>query len=216
MMKKYFFYTLFVLTLLQAPFAAISAQFDEQLLAIQHEWAKANYQTQGDTKKKALETLTQKTAAFVSANPGSAEALIWDGIVNSTYAGARGGAGALKYAKKARKDFEAAIKINPNALDGSAHTSLGSLYYKVPGFPIGFGSNKKANQHLKKALEINPDGIDSNYFYGDFLIDRKRYGEAIVALNKAKAAADRPNRPIADQGRRAEIDKAIVLAKSKK
>ena len=99
MMKKYFFYTLLVLTLLQAPLAAMSAQFDEQLLDIQHEWAKANYQTQEDTKKKALETLTQKTAAFVSTNPGSAEALIWDGLVNSTYAGARGGAGALKYAK---------------------------------------------------------------------------------------------------------------------
>jgi len=97
------------------------------------------------------------------------------------------------------------------------HTQvLGTLYYKAPGFPIGFGSNKKADQHLKKALEINPDGIDSNYFYGDFLIDRKRYSEAIVALNKAKAAADQPDRPIADQGRRAEIDKAIVLAESKK
>ena len=122
----------------------------------------------------------------------------------------------MKYAKKARKDFQAAIAINPNALDGSAYTSLGTLYYKVPGFPIGFGSNKKAEQHLKKALEINPNGIDSNYFYGEFLIDRKRYDEAIVVLNKAKAAKDRPNRPLADKGRRDEINKAIALAMSKK
>ncbi|NNC68933.1 MAG: hypothetical protein HKN83_12960, partial [Gammaproteobacteria bacterium] len=189
-MNKYIFYTLLVFTLLLAPFTAMSAEFDEQLLDIQHEWAAANYQTQEDAKKKALEALMKKTAAFVASNSGSAEALIWDGITNSTYAGARGGAGALKYAKKARKNFETAIKINPNALDGSSHTSLGTLYYKVPGFPIGFGSNKKAEKHLKKALEINPDGIDSNYFYGDYLIDRKRYDEAIVALNKAKAAPD--------------------------
>lgn len=215
-MKKYFFYNLLVSMLLLAPLSAMSAEFDEQLLNIQHEWAKANYQTQGDAKTKALEALTQKTAAFVSNHSNSAEALIWDGIANSTYAGARGGAGALKYAKKARKNFEAAIKINPNALDGSAHTSLGTLYYKVPGFPIGFGSNKKAEEHLKKALEINPNGIDSNYFYGDYLIDRKRYAEAIVVLNKAKAAADRPDRPVADQGRRAEINQAIALAESKK
>ena len=216
MMNKYFFYVLVVITIISAPFTAMSAEFDDQLLEIQHEWATANYQTKGDAKKKALEELTQKTAAFVSANAGSAEALIWDGIANSTYAGARGGAGALKYAKKARKNFQAAIAINPNALNGSAHTSLGTLYYKVPGFPIGFGSNKKAEQHLKKALELNPNGIDSNYFYGDFLIDRKRYDEAIVVLNKAKAAEDRPNRPLADKGRRGEINKAISLAMSKK
>ncbi|MEJ2116111.1 MAG: hypothetical protein P8X88_08750 [Gammaproteobacteria bacterium] len=182
MMNKYIFYFLVALTLSSVPFTVMSANFDEQLLEIQHEWAAANYQTKGDAKKKALEELMEKTAAFVSANSGSAEALIWDGIVNSSYAGARGGAGALKYAKKARKNFQAAIAINPNALHGSAHTSLGALYYKVPGFPIGFGSNKKAEKHLKKALEINPNGIDSNYFYGEFLIDRKRYNEAIVVL----------------------------------
>ena len=134
----------------------------------------------------------RKTETFVGANLGSAETLIWDGIVNSAYAGAREGPGALKYAKKARKRFETAINIRPEALDGSAYTSLGTLYYKVPGFLIGFGSTKKVERNLKKALEINPDGIDSNYFYGDFLIDRKRYDEAVVTLNKAKAVPSRP------------------------
>ncbi|MBT8124893.1 MAG: hypothetical protein KJO81_08725 [Gammaproteobacteria bacterium] len=56
-MNKYIFYTLLVFTLLLAPFTAMSAEFDEQLLDIQHEWAAANYQTQEDAKKKALEAL---------------------------------------------------------------------------------------------------------------------------------------------------------------
>jgi tetratricopeptide (TPR) repeat protein len=214
-MKKYIFSAILTCSFLLTPFTAMSAEFDEQLLEIQHEWAKINYQTQDDAKEKAFEMLKQNTAAFVTSNSDSAEALIWNGIVNSSYAGARGGAGALKFAKHARKNFQAAIAINPNALNGSAHTSLGTLYYKVPGFPIGFGSNKKAEAHLKKALEINPNGIDSNYFYGDYLIDRKRYNEAIVALKKAKAAKDRPDRPLADQGRRGEIDKALSLAQAK-
>ncbi len=215
-MKKYVLNILVILVIFFIPFIAVNADFDGELLEIQHEWATANYQLKGDSQKKAFETLLKKTNTIVSANPNSAEALIWDGIVNSTYAGVRGGAGALKYAKHARKNFEAAIKINPKALDGSAYTSLGTLYYKVPGFPIGFGSNKKAELNLKKALEINPNGIDPNYFYGDFLIDRKRYDEAIVILNKAKAAPDRPQRPIADRGRRGEIDKALAIAQSKK
>ena len=60
------------------------------------------------------------------------------------------------------------------ALDGSAYTSLGTLYYKVPGFPIGFGDHKKARQLLEAALKVNPDGIDSNYFYGEYLFDEDR------------------------------------------
>ncbi len=214
-MKKLFIHITVILSLLCIANAAVSAEFDDELLNIQREWAVANYQLKGDSQKKAFQALMKKTEAFVSTNPNAAEPLIWDGIVNSTYAGVRGGAGALKYAKKARKLLEAAIKISPEALHGSAYTSLGTLYYKVPGFPIGFGSNKKAEQNLKKALEISPNGIDSNYFYGDFLIDRKRYDEAIVALNKAKAAPDRTKRPIADKGRREEIEKALKLAQSK-
>ena len=52
---------------------------------------------------------------------------------------------------------------------------------------------------------LNPDGIDSNFFWADYLIDQKRYAEARTALLKAQAAAPRPDRPLADQGRQAEI-----------
>ena len=53
---------------------------------------------------------------------------------------------------------------------------------------------------------MNPDGIDPNYFYGDFMIEEGNYKEARKYLNKALQAAPRPFRPIADKGRRAEID----------
>ena len=53
-------------------------------------------------------------------------------------------------------------------------TSLGTLYYKVPGWPIGFGSDKKAREYLAKALDLNPTGIDPNYFMGEFLFDAGR------------------------------------------
>jgi Tfp pilus assembly protein PilF len=62
---------------------------------------------------------------------------------------------------------------------------------------------------LKKGLELNKDGIDSNYFYGAFLIDQDRYDEARTYLEKAAAAPDRPQRQLADQGRREEIATAM-------
>ena len=86
-----------------------------------------------------------------------AEALIWEGIIESSYAGAKGGLGALSLCKEARGNLEAALKLDPKALDGSAYTSLGTLYYKVPGFPVGFGDDDKAGKLLQKALEAEPE-----------------------------------------------------------
>ena len=129
-----------------------------------------------------------------SSIPARAEALIWEGIIESSYAGAKGGLGALGLAKEARGNLEAALKIDPTALDGSAYTSLGTLYYRVPGFPVGFGDHDKARKLLQKALKINPNGIDPNYFYAEFLFEQGEYAEALQYLEKAGqgAAASRP------------------------
>ncbi|MDQ7078414.1 MAG: tetratricopeptide repeat protein [Robiginitomaculum sp.] len=76
-------------------------------------------------------------------------------------------------------------------------------------------ARKKARANLKQALAINPDGIDANYFYGDFLLRRKKYDEAIAAFEHALDAPARPNRPIADEGRRKEIEAKLAEAKAK-
>ena len=111
--------------------------------------------------------------------------------------------------------FEDALKLNPNALDGSAYTSLGALYYQVPGWPIGFGDDDKAEELLKKSVTMNPDSIDSLYFYGEYLVDQKRYAEAEQVLQHALKAAPRPNRKVADAGRRQEIQSSLSTIKDK-
>ena len=175
-----------------------------ELAQIQQRWAEIQYQVQDRDKEKAFEKLAAEAEAFVGRYPGRAEPLIWQGIVLSTYAGAKGGLGALGLVKQARASLEAALDIDPEALDGSAYTSLGSLYYQVPGWPLGFGDDGKARKYLQKSLAINPDGIDANYFFGDFLLDQGEPNRARIYLEKVLAAPDRPGRAVADQGRRAE------------
>ena len=100
--------------------------------------------------------------------------------------------------------YEDAIRIDGTALDGSAFNSLGVLYYKVPGWPIGFGDKAKAKELLEKALSINPKGIDPNFFYADYLVDTKQADQATAYLERALNAPGRPGRQIADAGRRDE------------
>lgn len=191
--------------------AAFAGEVSPQVSAVRDRWAEINYNTPKAQREAAFDALTKQAANARAAQPKDANALIWEGIVLSSFAGERGGLGALGLAKQARTDFEQAIKLDPNALDGSAHTSLGVLYYSVPGWPVGFGDDKKARELLRKGLQINPNGIDPNYFYGDFLQDQGDWKGAAAALEKALAAPARPGRELADQGRRKEA--AALLAK---
>ena len=61
------------------------------------------------------------------------------GSRHHAWAGAKGGLSALNLVKQAKGLYESALKLQPDALDGSAYNSLGVLYYKVPGWPVGFG-----------------------------------------------------------------------------
>ena len=138
---------------------------NDALIPIQQQWAVCQYQQSGKGKESCLETLSTQAEAASAKEPFRADLLIWSAIVKSTWAGAKGGLGALGLVKEAKAKLELALKQDPKALDGSAYTSLGSLYYQVPGWPVGFGDDEKAEQLLKQALAINPDGIDPNFFW---------------------------------------------------
>jgi tetratricopeptide (TPR) repeat protein len=190
--------------------------FSDELASIQHEWARINYEvTDKSQKVDAFESLAARAESFAAANPGRAEPLVWEGIVLSTAAGAKGGLGAMKLAKQAREKLEAAEKVDPQALNGSVYTSLGTLYAKVPGWPIGFGDDEKARAYLEKAVALNPDGIDPNYFYGEYLYDQGEYSQALAHLEKALSAPPRPGREDADAGRRAEVESLLAKVRSK-
>jgi len=192
-------------------FAQVSAwALDEtggqRLLGIQERWAQVQYNTPAAQKTAEFEKLAAQTQAFVAEQPNAAEAWIWNGIVVSSWAGAQSGLGALGKAKQSKASLEKALELDPSALQGSAYTSLAALYDRVPGWPIGFGDADKADALLRHALQLNPNGIDSLYFWGDHLYRQGQYPQAKAALLSAKLAAPRPGRELADEGRRRDID----------
>jgi tetratricopeptide (TPR) repeat protein len=182
------------------------AGLEEDVRALQREWEQIKYLRPAAEQEKAFESLTKTADELRAKHAGRAEPQIWYGIIAASYAGARGGLGALSVVKEAKNALERALALDARALEGSAYTSLGSLYYQVPGWPIGFGDDEKARELLQRALALNPDGIDPNYFLGDFLYRKGEHEAARQALQKALKAPARPDRPLADQGRRKEIE----------
>ena len=190
-------------------YAAVSPKMTA-LKVIQKQWAVCQYQTPDDDQQEDCFTrVIARTSQALNTLPGNPELTVWLAINKASLAGAHGGIGAISIAREAKTLLETVIKTAPKTLHGSAYTSLGLLYYKVPGWPLGFGDDAKAEQLLKKALVINPNGIDPNYFYGVFLLEDGRKAEAKIYLTRALHAPPRPDRPLADQGRKREIQAAL-------
>ncbi|MCA1771044.1 MAG: hypothetical protein LC652_14245 [Halomonas sp.] len=182
---------------------------DRGVTTLQSRWAEIHYRLPEKQQAQALAVLGEEAERLLADHPDSAELLIWAGIVRSTQAGAEGRLGALKLVKQARGHLEASLERDLLALKGSAYTSLGALYYQVPGWPIGFGDDDKAEWHLQRALSIHPDGLDSLYFWGDYLHRQDRDNEARQALEKALQAPPRPGRELADAGRHEEVRRLL-------
>jgi len=188
----------------------VFAEGPDPLQTIQSKWAVCQYESKDtDHQVFCLENFIKRNEKALKQDPNRQELKVWLAINKSSLAGADGGLGALSLVKEAKALLEQVIEKEPKTLNGSAYTSLGSLYYQVPGWPIGFGDDDMAEKMLLKALEINPDGIDPNYFYGDFLAQDGRKKEAIEYLTKAQNAKPRADRPLADVGRQHEIAKLL-------
>lgn len=193
---------------------ANASELNDEIKQLQMQWAHINYQLKNEQQAEAFEALIVKAEQTTQRFRHDAEAWIWSGIVKSSFAGKQSGLDGLSLVKSAKKDLEKAIELDEKALKGSALMSLGILFHKVPGWPIAFGDNDEAEKFLVKSLSINPDGIDSNYFYGEYLYDEGEYRKAQRYLLAAQNAAPRLERPLADKYRQDEI--THILAKVEK
>lgn len=203
------------LALLAWPHPARASSVEESVADLQRDWEVVRYQTPAAEREKRFEVLAGKAHKLSESSPGRAEPLVWEGIIVSSWAGEKGGLGGLALAKQAKAIYEAAIQIDGSTLDGSAYNSLGVLYYKVPGWPLGFGDKAKAKDMLQKALALNPKGIDPNFFYGEYLLETGHGEEAATYLERALQAPARPRRQIADTGRREEARVLLEKVKGK-
>jgi tetratricopeptide (TPR) repeat protein len=171
---------------------------------------------EGDEQTKQMNALGEEADAVAAHYPAMPEALIWDGIITSERASMASAFSALGLAKRARDILDQAYNIDPAKLDAGAPTSLGVLYYRVPGFPVGFGDKAKARQLLEQAVKLAPNGLDAWYFYGDFLYTQNEYAKAVEVFQHALKIPQHPDRPLWDKNRRLVIEELLAKIQEKK
>jgi len=196
------------------PSLAVTSDMDARLMTLEGRWAEIRYDMKDKAQKlAACRQLIAEAKGIVDDYPGKAAPLIWQAMALLAEAEVRNNLAALALVKDARRLLEHAEAIDPLALGGMIQTTLGMLYFETPGWPIAFGDKKKARIYLTRALEIDPLGKDSNYFFGDHLLMSGKPHEALPYLEKAAAAAPRAGHPRADAGRSQDVQDSLAEAR---
>ncbi|MCE8010549.1 MULTISPECIES: tetratricopeptide repeat protein [Halomonadaceae] len=187
--------------LLIAPFTVAQA-WESEVEALKQRWEQITTLRAEGQRRHSLKSLSDEAERLVQANPGEAQPLIWYGIIEASHARERSGLGALGSARSARDALERAIEIDPQGGNGSAYVTLGALYDRAPGRPVGFGNSATAERMFQRALQIRPDGIDVNYYYATFLEDEGRRDEAREHAQRAVDGTAREDRQASDEALR--------------
>jgi len=190
--------------------SAFAASDDAALMQLQQQWAVIKYQISDHAQQKEeITSLMHQAADLAKAHPNKAEPMIWQAIIEATKAGIDSNFGSLLLIQQARDLLLQADKINPKALHGLGAATLGSLYAQAPKPPLSFGNIDLAKEYLEKAIVLAPNSLDANLFYGSYLHQTGDDAKAREILTHALTAPVQNNNEVADQGRRAEIQKLL-------
>lgn len=202
------------LILFTGPLSA--SELSNAIATLEDEWSVTYYQSAETQQRQRYPQLLSKAGELVKQHPQSPEAKIWLATIMVSNAALESSLTVLSTLDKAKSLLETAIQQDPSALNGAAYLTLGTLYYMVPGWPVSFGDNKLAEQMLQASLKQNPNGIDANYFYGDFLLRQDRIAEAEQYLRKAVQTSVRKQQMINDSHLQKDAKAALVSIQQKK
>jgi tetratricopeptide (TPR) repeat protein len=124
----------------------------------------------------------------VALKPDRPEGHFWTAANMGALAESFGLRQGLKYRGAIKRELEAVLRIDPGFQQGSADRALGRWYFRVPG--LFGGSDRKSEEHLRKALTYNPNSTATLYFLAETLIELKRKDEAKAAVEQLLAAPD--------------------------
>ena len=193
-----------------------AVSLNDSLQDIESEWAIIHYNTPDKKQEIAYNKLYKKVTHLAKEYPNKAEPLIWEAIIKACNADHINAVEALENIHDAHDLLQEAIKRDPAALGGSAYVTLGALYYMTPLWPIGFGDENVAKYMFENAIKINPEGLESNYFYAEFLLSLNQLDEAEKYYKKAISIPSRPEQKFADDQLRALARQGLKKAEVKK
>lgn len=207
---------LLLAALLSASRYSYADDINAALTEIESTWANIYYAVPVPQQGAAYAQLLEKTAQLDRRYPQATDVMFWQALIKASYAEHQEPFSALNTVQEARDLLVKIIELNPNTLKGAAYVVLGTLYHLTPPWPVAFGDEEEAEKLLQTALKINPNGLDSNFYYARFLLENNKAEQARPYFAKASTAPIRPEQAFADTKLQEEAKYALTHVQDEK
>jgi tetratricopeptide (TPR) repeat protein len=128
----------------------------------------------GNEKLNAFEQGVIIAKEGIKNFPNSVESHFWLGTNLGLVGQEKGIIASLFMVGEIEKHIKKSLELDETYFFGAPHRALGWLLHMLPPWPLSFGDNRKALQHLEKAIEFGSN-FPLNYLYA---------GEISFALGK--------------------------------
>ena len=127
----------------------------------------------------------------VALNPNSSPSQYWVAVNIGKWGEAKGIMKSLSMVKPMRDHLEKAEKADPRYFFGGPARVLGRLYFKAPSV-ISIGDKKKAEEYLRKSLQLSPDYSLTMLYLAEVLADSGKKDEAKTLCEKIQSLSPMP------------------------
>ena len=133
-------------------------------------------------RRAALDRGVAAGELAIKLDASKPEGHFWVAANMGTLAESYGLTQGLKYRGRIRDELQKVLAMNPAWLQGSADRALGWWYHRVPG--LFGGSERLAEEHLRKALGYNPQSTATLFFLAEVVEEAGRKDDARKLLQQ--------------------------------
>jgi tetratricopeptide (TPR) repeat protein len=147
------------------------------------------------TKKTRLfQSGVEAAKKAVAADAARVEGHFWLGANQGEYANLKGALQSLGLVKSIRREFEAALAINPAYQNGAIYSALGQIDLNLPRL-LG-GNERRGIERLEAGLKVGPDNAELKVTLAEVYQKKGRREEARKLLESVLTVNDAARSPM--------------------
>jgi tetratricopeptide (TPR) repeat protein len=171
----------------------------------------ADREKDNSKKSKLLGAAMEAGKKAVEIDPGRIEGHFWLGASTGEYADLKGALQSLGLVKTVRREFEAALAINPGYENGDIYSALGQIDLNLP--KLFGGNDRRGLERLEQGLKVGANNSDLKVTLAEVYVKKGRNDEARVLLEGALGASDPARSPLEQEDIKAKARRLLEKLK---